>query len=128
MPFPRTTKRQINEFEALLQIDMDWGSGGIWEIKEPKQRYAGRGMAYENLKLPRWLVYGGRETHDDLKYLTQWHRKSEGSCGDLDGSDLRLSEPVETIDELIKLGVSGGNLAFEGGFFLRGFSGGEALV
>lgn len=124
MSIPRTTKRRLNEYKALLRIDVDWGSTGIWEIKEPKQRYAGRCVAYEGLNLPKWLVdrfeywttwhdahepwketpgldselwrayafslaidlkrtlgddyyveYGGREIHNDLEYLRQWHRK-----------------------------------------------------
>jgi hypothetical protein len=123
MPIPRATKRPLNEYKVLLRIDVDWGSTGIWQIKEPKQRCAGGCVVYEELKLPQWLVdrfeywtnwhdahepwketpgldselwrayafslaidlkrvlgddyyveYGGREIHDDLKYLRQGHR------------------------------------------------------
>jgi hypothetical protein len=44
-------------------------------------------------------------------------------------SNLLLSQTVKVSHEAVDLGVSGGDLAIQGGFLLRGFSGGgQALV
>jgi len=65
MPIPRTKKRPLNEYKALLRVWVDYGSSGIWEIKEPKQRIAGKNWSYDDALLPSWL----RERFD---YWTSW--------------------------------------------------------
>ena len=65
MPTPRTKKKPVAEYRALLRVDVDFSSTGIWEIKEPKQRTAGVNQSYEMLKLPTWLV-------ERFDYWTSW--------------------------------------------------------
>jgi hypothetical protein len=56
MPIPRTKKKLTSEYKALLRVDVDFGSSGIWEIREPKQRYAGCCWLHLEGILPAWLV------------------------------------------------------------------------
>jgi len=69
MPIPRTKKRPLNEYKALLRVWVDFGSGGIWEIKEPKQRSAGQGWMPDR-ELPGWLK-------DRFDYWTSWFDSHE---------------------------------------------------
>ncbi len=76
-PLPRAKKKPLSEYKALLRIDVDFGSSGIWEITEPGQRYAGTCRAYESLKLPAALV-------QRFDYWTSWfdaHEPWNGTPG-----------------------------------------------
>jgi hypothetical protein len=66
MPIPRTKKRLLDEYKALLRVWVDYGSGGIWEIKEPKQKHAGKGWTHDPAILPVSL-------QERFDYWTSWH-------------------------------------------------------
>jgi hypothetical protein len=53
-------------FVALLRVDVDWCSRGIWQIPSIAHPYAGVCVTYESLDLPQWLI-------DRFDYWTSWH-------------------------------------------------------
>jgi hypothetical protein len=64
---------------ALLRVWVDYGSSGIWEIKEPKQHLAGKCWTPDQ-EIPAWLL-------DRFDYWTSWfdvHEPWNSSPG-LDG-------------------------------------------
>lgn len=66
----RCPSNNDDEFEALLRVDVDWCSGGIWEIPSLDHPYAGSCVSYESLSLPQWLI-------DRFEYWTTWHDSQE---------------------------------------------------
>ena len=84
MPFPRPKKRHLDDYRALLRVDVDFGSGGMWEIPEPCCRQAGTCISYESIGLPTWLIAR-------FDYWTSWydaHRPWQNTPG-LDGELFR---------------------------------------
>ena len=70
MPFPRTKKRPLHEYRAILRVDVDFDSTGIWEVPEPCFRYAGKCVSYSSLGLPEWLI-------ERFDYWTSWFNAHE---------------------------------------------------
>lgn len=66
----RTGSRNDERFIALLRVDVDWGSTGIWEIPTIDHPYAGMNRSYESLGLPQWMI-------DRFEYWTSWHDSHE---------------------------------------------------
>lgn len=63
---PRCARRPLDQYKALLRLDWDWSSTGIWHIEEPGARSLIGIARYADLNLSPGLV--GR-----FNLWTDWH-------------------------------------------------------
>ncbi len=66
----RSVVSDEDSYKQLIRIDVDWCSGGIWQIPTIGHPYAGICINYESLGLPDWLIRR-------FEYWTAWHDSHE---------------------------------------------------